>query len=136
MTRDEFMKLKTLVEESLKITDDNVMDKTVSLSTLYARLLQIWSKELRILKIKGLDKDKVYGELYHHYKYKFNFQLDTKAEIEAYIKGDDKYYKIALEYAEQEIIVKFIEQSLEHINNIGFRIKNYIDLKKMSKGLL
>jgi len=136
MTKDEFKKLKLMVEKSLKITHDNVTDKTISLSTLYANLIQVYSKEVKILKTKFHDKEKIYGDLYHHYKFNFQFQLDTKAEVEAYIKADNKYYTAALEYVDQEIVVKFIEQTLDHINNIGFRIKNYIDLKKMEKGLM
>jgi len=136
MKVEDFQKLKDVVEKELKITDENVLEKSIQLSNFYAKFLQIYSKELKILKSLYHEKDKVYGKLYHHYKFEGDFQLDTKAEVEAYIKADDTYYKIALKYSQQEIQVKFLEQVLDHINNLGFRIKNYIDLKKMSQGLM
>jgi len=110
------------------------MEKSIQLSNLYSKTLQIYSKELRILKMKKVDMEKTFGELYHKYKFNFDYQLDTKAEVENYIKSDDIYYKLALEYAQQEVQVNFLEQTLGHINNMGFRIKNYIDLKKISLG--
>ena len=136
MKSEDFQKLKLKVEVELKITEENVMEKSIQLSNLYANILQIYTKELKFLKTKGHEKDKIFGELYHHYKFNFNFQLDSKGEIESYIKADNTFYNIALEYSQQEVQVKYLEQLLEHINNLGFRIKNYIDLKKISKGLM
>jgi len=134
MNQSDFQKLKSFFELELKITEQNIMEKSIQLSNLYSKTLQIYSKELRILKMKKVDMEKTFGELYHKYKFNFDYQLDTKAEVENYIKSDDIYYKLALEYAQQEVQVNFLEQTLGHINNMGFRIKNYIDLKKISLG--
>lgn len=134
MKNEDFQKLKKFVEKELKIEESNVMEKSIQLSNLYTKFLQIYTRELKNLKSKHHEKAKVYGELYHHYKFKFDYQLDTKAEVESYIRADDKYYQIALEYSNLEVQVKYLEQILEQINNLGFRIKNYIDLKKISLG--
>jgi len=136
MNADDFQKLKEKIENLLILTDDNVLDKSIQISNYYMKFLQIHSKECKDLKSKFHQREKIYGELYHQYKYNFEYSLDTKNEVEAYIKADDKYYKAALEYSQQEIQVKFLEQSLDHINNMGFRIKNYIDLVKIKKGLM
>lgn len=149
MTKTEFQKFKKRIEEQLKISPSNVDEKNIALSNLYINLLQIWSKEMKILKQISADKDKIYGDLYHHYRFgntpkngqiyrvnqQIDFQLDSKSEIDVYIRSDNIYYQKALEYSDQEIIVKFIEQSLDIINSLGYRIKNYIDLQKMKKGL-
>ncbi|MFW6173021.1 MAG: recombination mediator protein UvsY [Elusimicrobiota bacterium] len=134
MKNEDFQKLKKFVEKELKIEESNVMEKSIQLSNLYTKFLQIYTRELKNLKSKHHEKAKTYGELYHHYKFKFDYQLDTKAEVESYIRADDKYYQIALEYSNLEVQVKYLEQILEQINNLGFRIKNYIDLKKISLG--
>lgn len=136
MKNEDFQKLRNFVEKELKIEESNVMEKSIQLSNLYTKFLQIYTRELKNLKSKHHEKAKVYGELYHHYKFKFDYQLDTKAEVESYIRADDKYYQIALEYSNLEVQVKYLEQILEQINNLGFRIKNYIDLKKISQGLM
>ena len=136
MTQVDFQKLKLFFENELKITEQNIMEKSIQLSNFYSKTLQIYSKELRILKMKKVEMDKTFGELYHKYKFKYDFQLDTKAEVETYIKSDDIYYKLALEYAQQEVQVNFLEQTLGQINNMGYRIKNFIDLKKISQGMM
>jgi len=136
MKSESFQKLKAKVESELKITPENVEQKSLQLSNFHTQCLQLFVKELSILKKKLLDKDKIYGELYHKYKYNFDYQLDTKGEVEAYIKADDKYYQIALECAQQEVQVKYLEDTCLQINNLGFRIKNFIDLRKIDKGLL
>ena len=136
MKMDDFQKLKDKIEQELKITDENVMDKSIQLSNLYSIILKIYSKELRALKEKQLEKDKVFGELYLQYRHKFDYNVETKAEAETYIRADPKYYQVALEFVQIEVQVKFLEQALSHIDNLGFRIKNYIDLKKMKLGLM
>jgi len=136
MKSESFQKLKIKIEEELKITPENVEAKSLQLSNFHTQCLQIFVKELQILKNKIIEKDKVYGELYHKYKYNFEYQLDTKGEIESYIKADDKYYKIALECAQQEVQVRYLEDTVTQINNIGFRIGNFINLRKIDKGLM
>jgi hypothetical protein len=136
MTNEDFQKLKKVINSQLTITDENVMTKSVQISVIYADLMEIWSKELRELKNISHRKDKIYGDLYHHYKFKFNYQLDSAKEIDNYVKADDKYYQVALEYSNQEVIVKYLEQTLTHINNLGFRITSYVEMKKMKKGII
>jgi hypothetical protein len=136
MKSDDFQKLKDKIEQELKITEDNVMEKSIQLSNLYSIILKIYSKELRFLKEKILDKDKIFGELYLHYRHKFDYNVETKAEAETYIKADPKYYQIALECAQVEVQVVFLEKTLTHIDNLGFRIKNFVDLKKIKLGLM
>jgi len=136
MKTEDFQKLKDKIEQELKITEDNVMDKSIQLSNLYSMVLKIYSKELRALKEKQLEKDKTFGELYLHYRHKFDYNVETKAEAETYIKADPKFYQVALEFVQIEVQVNFLEKTLTHIDNLGFRIKNYVDLKKMKLGLM
>jgi hypothetical protein len=135
MQQDAFDKLKKYVDQELKITEENILDKSIQISNLYNQFLKLYNKELFDFKNKLLEKDKIYGELYHHYKFKFDYNLDTKSEIDNYIRSDEKYYQMALECVKLEVQVKFLEQILENINNLGYRIKNYIDLMKFKKGV-
>lgn len=136
MKLESFRKLKQKVEDELRLTDENIMAKSIQLSNFANKIRGLYSKEFHILRNKAAEKDKVYGELYHKYKYNYEYQLETKGEVEAYIRADDVYYKVALEYAQQEMQVKYLEETMTHINNMGFRIKNYIDLQKMKLGLM
>lgn len=136
MKTESFQKLKQKVEQELKLTEENVEAKSIQLSNFHNNIRSLYVKELEILKQKLALKDKIYGKLYHKYKYEFDYQLDTKAEVEAYVKSDDKYYQIALDCSSQEVQVKYLEETLSHINNMGFRIKNFVDLKKMRLGII
>lgn len=134
MKIEDFQKFKDLVDKELKVDENNITSKSIQLSNVYTQFLKIYSKELKDLKAKQVERDKIYGELYHHYKFEYDHALETKAEIDTYVRKDPKFYQIALEYSQIEVQVKFLEDTLAHINNIGFRIKNYIDLQKLSKG--
>jgi hypothetical protein len=142
MKNEDFQKLKDTTEQELKITPENAMDKSIQLSNLYISFLKIHSKEKRVYEVKKLEKEKIYGELYHWYKFpvpnktgdKFDFQLGSISEIDIYIKSNPQYHQLALECTQLEVQLNFIEQTLQHINNLGFKIKNYIDLLKISKG--
>lgn len=136
MKSEHFQELKKRIESELKITPENVEEKSLQLSNFHTQCLQIFIKELGILKNKLIEKDKIYGQLYHKYKYNYQYTLETKNEVDAYIKADDLYYNIALECANIEVQVKYLEDVCMQINNLGFRIKNFIDLRKIDKGLM
>jgi hypothetical protein len=135
MTLEDLQKLKTISEDQLTINEENILTKSLNLPLYYQQYSQIYVKELKLLKVLSLDKDKLFGELYHHYKFKSDFSLDTKGEIVTYIQADQKYYDKCLEVSNQEVVCKFIEQLLDNINKTGYSIKNYIELKKMKEGL-
>jgi hypothetical protein len=147
MTFDDFQKLKKKMVEELKVNEENVQQKSISISNLYMSVLSVYNKERYEFKKLECEKDKLYGELFHHYKYggtpqtqakygKQDYQLDTKTEIDPYIKSNPDYYDLVLKMAQIENQVNFLEQSLQNINNMGFRIKNYVELLKISKGLM
>ncbi|MFW6282046.1 MAG: recombination mediator protein UvsY [bacterium] len=136
MTNEKFQELKKLIEKEIKLDESNIMEKSIQLSNLHTKMLQLYSNELKLLKNKYHEREKIFGELYEHFRFKSDYSLTTKTEIEPFIKSNDKYYKAALEYSQQEVIVKYIEQTIDQINALGFRIKNYIDLLKIKKGIL
>jgi hypothetical protein len=144
MKIEDFQKLKDLVEQELKLTQENVMDKSLQLSKFYIMFLKIQSKEKRNLEIKKLEKEKVYGELYHWYKFnvadknglKFEFQLGSISEIDIYVKSNPQYHQIALECSQIENHISFLDQTLQHINSMGFTIGHYVNMLKINKGLL
>ncbi|MEM4260971.1 MAG: recombination mediator protein UvsY [Candidatus Woesearchaeota archaeon] len=134
MTLEDLEKLKKIASEDLKITEDNLAKKSLDIPILYHKYLDIFINELKQLKQLSLDKDKLYGKLYHHYKFESNYSLDTKNEIEVYVKGNDEYYIKALAYYQQEIVVKYLESILDAFTKMGFNIKNHIEFKKFLAG--
>jgi len=138
MKTEDFQKLKDRIEIELKVTEDNVMEKSIQLSNLYSMVLKIYSKELKSLKEKKLEIDRCFGINYAKYKNEgYNGRsVESIKEAEIYIFNDNQYYQLKLEFSQIETQVNFLEKTLTHIDNLGFRIKNFVDLKKMKLGLL
>jgi hypothetical protein len=135
MNIDQFKLLKSNTETEINVTEDNISEKSIKFASIYNKYLSLYIQELRILKKLTLDKDKIYGELYNKFKFNNNFQLDTNKEIDVYVRADDKYYNVSLDLQNQEMVVKYLEEVLQNINNTGYRIKNYIELQKLKQGL-
>ena len=134
MNEKNFKDFQLIVAEKVKLSPDDIDKKTLDLSNLYHTISDKYVQELKILKKMLLDRDQLYGELYHKYKFGQDFHLDTKTEIDTYVRADKSYYDKALEYQQQEIMVKYFEQMLEVINKAGYAIKNYIDFTRLKNG--
>jgi len=135
MNLEQYKALKAKVENDLFVDESNAAEKSLKFSNLYAKYLALYMQELRIIKQLSIDKDKLYGELYHQFKFKNDFQLDGNKEIDIYIRSNESYYKKCLEFQNQEIIVKYLESVLLNITTTGYRIKNYVELLKLKMGI-
>lgn len=139
MNLEQYQVLKKKVEEDLLVDESNAAEKSLKFSSLYSKYLSLYMQELRILKTISVEKDKLYGELYHKYKFNtdkdFNYQLDSGKEIDTYVRKNESFYKKCLDFQNQEIIVKYLEETLSNLNNTGYRIKNYIELLKLKMGI-
>jgi len=142
MKIEDFEKLKNKVKSELELNQDNIEQQSIRSGTLHQKYLAIYMKELRTYNRMVAEKEKLYGELYHKYKYPsaddgigFQFSLDTKGEIDTYINSNNDYYQKRLNIQNQEIVVKYLERVLDSINKMSFHIKNYIELMKLKHGL-
>ena len=134
MTIEAFEKLKKIIEKDLDLTEENMADKSLKIPILYTKYLDIYSKELKILKDKTLDRDKFHGDLYHKIKFEGEYKLDYAKEVEIYCNRDDELYKKNQEIIFQTIVVKHIEEILETIKSMGYTVKNYIEWRKFLAG--
>jgi len=135
MTPEDFKKLKKLVEKDLKWEKETAQDKEIQLSGLYAKYLDAFITQANIRRKLELKRERLFGKLYHKYKFEFQFQLDSKSEVESYIKSDEEYYEASLELVNQQMITDYLEEVLKEINTIGFNIKDYIELEKLKRGV-
>jgi hypothetical protein len=136
MTLDDLEKLKSIFEKEISINEDNVLKMSIDLTKISSKYLKIYIKEIRIKKRMEIEKDQLYGKLYHKYKHEFKFQMDSAKEIDTYVRSDESYYQKSLELSNQETITDFLEKALEIINKAGFSVKNYIDLMKLRSGII
>lgn len=126
-----FKQLMKMLDESLKLNDDNMSEKSLEIPLLYHKYLDIYSKELRRLKKLHIDKKKLFGTLYEQIKHHGNISWDTKAEIESQIYRDTSYYQLCVEYNEAETMVNQLELCLKNIQNMSFQIKNFVEYRKL-----
>jgi hypothetical protein len=129
MNQENFIKLKEFSKNKFKITEENVLSQAISIPSSYHYYLDIYADELKILKNKITERDKLYGTLYDSIRFGGNKELRNKTEIDPYINSNDAYYKLCLEVNDQEVIVKYLEETLSSINKLSYSIRNYIDIK-------
>lgn len=126
-----FKQLQKDLRDRLVLDEDRLYDATMKQGTLYQDYLEVFIHELTELKGLKLKMDKLHGTLYDKMKNGSDKSWDKKAEIESQIMANDEYHKLRVKHAKQEVIVKFLEESLSNIRNFGFTIKNTIEVKKM-----
>ncbi len=134
MKKEDFEFLKEDLSEFLTITEDNYLSKNFKLISMYQKYLEIYIRELRSFKILLGNLDSLKAELYHFYKFKYEYKLSSLSEIETAINGNKEYIKLSREINEQENYIKFLEMSLKSIKDCHYVIKNYIDYLKIQMG--
>jgi len=135
MTEEEYLILSEKINTDLLITESNVLLKSIEIPQIYTFYLNHYRKTLKYYKELLVLKDKIYGELFHYYKYEFTHALDKKTDIEPYINSNEKFYKILIKVNNQEIYLKWLEKALDNIKQMSFNIKNFIDYKKFMNGV-
>ena len=135
----KLIELKSVIEKQLEITEDNILDKTRTTSSLYSRVLQLYFAEFRKLKTLNIELNKIYAKCYLDIK-KHGYEGvevgKSKGEIETFINIDNEYCQQLEKVNDSEIIVKYLESTLDNLNKVSFHIKNYIELKKIQMGIL
>jgi len=134
MTDQEFADLKRHVEKSLHINDSNAIQLCQQIPLMYQQYLDLYLTELQTLKDIKAQKDILYGQLWHKYRRESEYEIDSKHEIEAYIKREQSYYELSIKINKQEIISQFLELTVNNIKQLSFTIKTYLDFKKYLNG--
>jgi len=134
MNQDTFAELKDVTSKIFNITELNILDKTRSLSKTLQNYITLLVSELDELKDIKQQREYLYGQLYKFYKEDYNRELESKHEYENYIYSNDKYNTLSIEVNRQEIIVKYLEETIDNIKKLSFNIKNWLEIKKYLEG--
>jgi hypothetical protein len=134
MNQDNFKLLKDQVAKDLNVNNDNLLSKSIEQISLHRKYLDLFITEYHCFKRLSLEFDKLYKERYHYYKFEQKYNLDSAKEIDSYTKGDDLIYNKSLELLNQEIVTKFLEKTIENIKNMGYAIKNNLEIQKFLGG--
>lgn len=134
MDNEKFVEIRKKINEELKITDSNVMSKSLGISKLYYRYLQHYIIAFRKHRKLLLEKDRCYGRLFKYFRYESQYKLDKKSEIDPLINDNNEYYVLCDKCIDSEFKLKFFEKVLSDIDKMSFNIKNYIEIKKFMEG--
>jgi hypothetical protein len=134
MDQTNFKSLKHYISTKIKLTKTNLEEKSASLSTLYFYCIDIYSDEFKIYKDMKVESENTYGKLYKKYAYANNIQLKTKNEIDAHIWSDEEYFEHMKKLNHQESVVRFLEETIIMVKQIGFTIKNMIEIQRVKSG--
>lgn len=129
----KFKELQEFTKNKFKITEENVLSQSISIPSSYHYFLSLYADELKIYKNKITEKEKLYGILYNSIRFDnkttSNKGLKNLTEIEPYINSNEIYYQLCIDINHQEMVVKYLEETLSSINKLSYAIKNYIDIK-------
>ena len=135
----DFKTIQVQLQADLEISSDNIQNKSMELSKIYQKYLDLYFSEIKTLQEFQESRNKKFAEIFHKIRTEGYQGYDvgkTKNETEIYINLDPDYQKINKQFLDQELIVKYLEKSLENINKAGFSIKNYVDLQKLKQGIM
>ena len=134
MDKDKLKRIKLIIEDELKFDSGTILEKNRNIPKMYHMYLDIFLAENREYKKLVAQRDSLYAKKYHYFKYDYDYKLDSKGEIDLFIKGDDEYNKLNLKVETQKLHAEFFEKTLDNIRTLSFSIKNHIEFKKFLAG--
>ena len=131
-TYSEFFKE---IEDDLTLHKHDIDEKVYRAPNVHNKILRRFMIERNKLQKLETEYNKVLKSLYHHYRYEGDIRCENKDIAMFYVKSDQKYINIQIEYQKQELLVENLERWLKKADKISFDIKNIIEYLKWSSGI-
>ena len=142
MTFDE---LQQLAEKDLKINDTELDLESLKTPQLHNKYMKFHNQYTNLLKKAEQDRDRLLREKWEYYTGKadpsvyqvkpFNIKL-LKPDVDKYIKADEDMIKLEQKVTYVQSVVDYLDRTVKIISNRGFQIKNAIDWKKFTSGVI
>lgn len=126
-------------ESDMKFDERNIHEKTLERSSIAAKWCRFSYEEekykKKILESVEKLKEQIAEKLYEKKKSEIVSQTIKdnmiKIEVEKLVKKSSQYLKIQEELKNQEDIIRFIMDARQIISQLGFDLKNAIDILKL-----
>lgn len=126
-------------EQDMKFDERNIHEKTLERSSIAAKWCRFGYEEERYKKkiLESVEKlkEQIAEKLYEKKKSEIVSQTIKdnmiKIEVEKLVKKSSQYLKIQEELKNQEDIIRFIMDARQIISQLGFDLKNAIDILKL-----
>ena len=142
MTFDE---LQTLAEKDLKINDTELDLESLKTPQLHNKYMKFHNQYVNLLKKAEQDLARLTREKWEYYTGKadpsvyqqkpFNIKL-LKPDVDKYLKSDDEIIKLEQKVTYVQSVVDYLDRTIKIISNRGFQIKNAIDWRKFTSGVI
>jgi len=142
MTFDE---LQALADKDLKINDTELDLESLKTPQLHNKYMKFHNQYTNLLKKSEQDLARLTREKWEYYTGKadpsvyqqkpFNIKL-LKPDVDKYLKSDDELIKLEQKVTYVQSVVDYLDRTVKIISNRGFQIKNAIDWKKFTSGVI
>jgi len=142
MTFDE---LQALAEKDLKINDTELDLESLKTPQLHNKYMKFHNQYTNLLKKSEQDLARLTREKWEYYTGKadpsvyqqkpFNIKL-LKPDVDKYLKSDDDLIKLEQKVTYVQSVVDYLDRTIKIISNRGFQIKNAIDWRKFTSGVI
>jgi hypothetical protein len=142
MTFDE---LQALADKDLKINDTELDLESLKTPQLHNKYMKFHNQYTNLLKKSEQDLARLTREKWEYYTGKadpsvyqqkpFNIKL-LKPDVDKYLKSDDELIKLEQKVTYIQSVVDYLDRTVKIISNRGFQIKNAIDWRKFTSGVI
>ena len=142
MTFDE---LQALADKDLKINDTELDLESLKTPQLHNKYMKFHNQYVNLLKKAEQDLARLTREKWEYYTGKadpsvyqerpFNLKI-LKQDVDKYLKADDDLIKLEQKVTYVQSVVDYLDRTVKIISNRGFQIKNAIDWRKFTSGVI
>ena len=142
MTFDE---LQALAEKDLKINDTELDIESLKTPALHNKWMKFHNQYVNLLKKSEQDLARLTRDKWEYYTGKadpsvyqakpFNLKI-LKQDVDKYLKADDELIKLEQKVTYVQSVVDYLDRTIKIISNRGFQIKNAIDWRKFTSGVI
>ena len=142
MTLEE---LQQSVNKDFKLDDTELDTESVNIPLLHNKYLIHYNKFSLLLKKSEYDHKSMIRDKWEYYTGKadpsvyqvkpFNLKI-LKQDVDKYLKSDDELIKLDQKVTYVQSVVDYLDRTVKIISNRGFQIKNAIDWRKFTSGVI
>ena len=141
----KFDELQALAEKDLKINDTELDLESLKTPQLHNKYMKFHNQYVNLLKKAEQDLARLTREKWEYYTGKadpsvyqerpFNLKI-LKQDVDKYLKADDDLIKLEQKVTYVQSVVDYLDRTIKIISNRGFQIKNAIDWRKFTSGVI
>ena len=138
-------KLQLQADSDLKINDTELDLESLKTPQLHNKYMKFHNQYVNLLKKAEQDLARLTREKWEYYTGKadpsvyqerpFNLKI-LKQDVDKYLKADDDLIKLEQKVTYVQSVVDYLDRTIKIISNRGFQIKNAIDWRKFTSGVI